>query len=37
MAAVAGELQQCHVLRRDRVFWADASLSDAADGVFNGE
>jgi hypothetical protein len=30
-------LPQCHVVQRDRVFWADAGLSDAADAVFNSE
>ena len=28
---------QCHVLQRERMFRAAATLSDEADGVFNGE
>jgi hypothetical protein len=28
---------QCHVEERDRAFRADAALSDAAFGVFDGE
>jgi hypothetical protein len=30
-------LTQCHVEERDRAFWADAALFDAACGVFDGE
>jgi hypothetical protein len=29
--------RQCHVEECDRAFWADAALSDAACGVFDGE